>query len=238
VAATMGFTRGMWFNSAADIFDEFARSTAGRPNDQSGLTHTTLKAKGPQLWPYPALLGKSIERRYTDGVFPTISGKAKFLARPHVEQEEKPTADFPLLLTTGRLPNHWHTLTKSGTVPALTKADNEPYVQMHPADAEALFLTNGQPLVVQSTRGTARTNLRVDHHISPGTVFMPMHWNELYGESISCNESTSDARDPLSKQPSLKYCAVRVSAEVARPKTEVDIKKVEAPTQTEPAARL
>jgi anaerobic selenocysteine-containing dehydrogenase len=117
-------------------------------------------------------------------------------------------------------------------------SDNDPYVQMHPADAEALFLTNGQPVIVQSTRGTARTHLRVDNHISPGTVFMPMHWNELYGESISCNESTSDARDPISKQPSLKYCAVRVSAEVVRPKLEADAKKEESPAKTEPAARL
>jgi len=221
VAAAMSFTRGMWFNTAEDIFDEFARSTAGRPNDQSALSHATLRAKGPQIWPCPAL-GAPQERRYTDGVFPTSSGRARFFAREHLTAEEKTTAKFPLLLTTGRVANQWHTRTKTALVPALGKGEAAPSVHMHPADAESLFLQDRQAVTVHSSRGESATILRIDAAMSPGLVWMPIHWNELWGKRASCNEITTDASDLQSKQPALKCCAVSVTAradDAAEPET-------------------
>ena len=108
VAAAMGFNRGMGFTSSAEIYDEFVATTAGRPDDQSGLSHELLARDGPQQWPYPAG-GPGQAWRYTDHVFPTPTGRARFLARAPVEPDESPSPDFPLLLTTGRLPNQWHT---------------------------------------------------------------------------------------------------------------------------------
>ena len=210
-AAAMGFRTGMWFNNAVEIFDEFALSTAGRPNDQSGLSHAVLAAEGPQLWPSPKS-GTSVERRYTDGRFATPTGRARFFSRAHLDPEERPDAEFPMILTNGRLPNQWHTRTKTGLVDALNKGNPEPYLQMHPADAEALSLRNLQPVQIRSRRGTALSILKIDPNIAAGTVFMPIHWNELWFHAASVNEATSDAQDPVSKQPSLKYCAVSVSA--------------------------
>jgi anaerobic selenocysteine-containing dehydrogenase len=83
VARRMGLGRGMSFSNAAAIFDEFSRSTSGRPNDQTALTHERLQKQGPQQWPFPAL-GQSAMRRYEDGQFPTPSGRAQFFASPNI----------------------------------------------------------------------------------------------------------------------------------------------------------
>ena len=219
VAEVMGFPSGMRFSSADQIFDEFARVTAGRPNDQSALSHELLRKKGPQQWPYPAL-GRSSARRYEDGHFPTPSGRAQFFARRHLPPDEMPDDEFPLVLTTGRVAGQWHTRTKTGLVEQLNRSDPAPYLQMHPGDAEALELSDGEQVEVRSRRGTALSVLRVDAGILRGTVFMPIHWNELWSPAASCNEATTDATDPISKQPALKCCAVRVGAPSQRTRRE------------------
>lgn len=211
VSEVLGFRAGMKFTSSEEIFDEFARVTAGRPNDQSALSYELLGRKGPQQWPYPAL-GHSSARRYEDHEFPTPSGKARFFARPYAEPEEMPDRLFPLVLTTGRVANQWHTRTKTGQVASLNKADPSPFVQMHPDDARALGLRDGQRVLVRSRRGSAHTIVRIDPQTPLGTVFMPIHWNDLWGKAASPNEATTELFDPLSKQPALKFCAVSISA--------------------------
>ena len=211
VAAAMGFARGMGFASAADIFAEFAATTAGRPDDQSGMSHDLLDRDGPQQWPYPAG-GTGHAWRYADHVFPTPSGRARFFARPQGDPDESPSPEFPLLLTTGRVPNQWHTRTKTGLVDVLNKGDPEPFLSIHPTDAQALHIRSGQRVKVRSRRGTAASVARVDLTVTPGVVFLPIHWNQLWGEAASPNEATSDAHDAISKQPSLKYCPVAVAA--------------------------
>ena len=201
----------MSFGSAAAIFDEFARTTTGRPDDQSALYHDMLRVKGPQQWPSPAL-GRATRRRYLDGVFPRPGGKAKFWAPREIPREEQPDSEFPLALTTGRTLNQWHTRTKTGTVAQLNLKDPAPYLQMHPEDAAALRLEDGQQVEIRSRRGTATSPLRIDEAIAAGTVFMPIHWNELWSPGASPNEASSDDKDPISKQPALKYCAVAVRA--------------------------
>jgi anaerobic selenocysteine-containing dehydrogenase len=211
VAQAMGFSRGMSFAGAAAIFDEFARSTAGRPNDQSALHHAMLRQKGPQQWPYPAL-GQTKARRFEDGVFPTASGKARFFPRQHMDMEDRPSQAFPLILTTGRLLNQWHTRTKTAHVPLLNKLDPAPYLQMHPDDAKAMGLHDRQHVAVASRFGRAETFLKIDEEITPGVLFMPIHWNDLWGHRASPNETTSNLRDAVSKQPALKAVAVNVVA--------------------------
>lgn len=209
-AESMGFRAGgMRFATAADVFDEFARVTAGRPNDQSALSHALLRAKGPQQWPCPAL-GNASARRFEDGQFPTPSGRARLLARPYVAPEEAPDADFPLVLTTGRTAGQWHTRTKTGLVEELNKLDPAPYVHMNAADATRLVLREGQFVDVASRRGVANGVLRVDPDTPAGTVFMPIHWNDLWASAASPNEATTDQADPISRQPALKACAVAV----------------------------
>jgi anaerobic selenocysteine-containing dehydrogenase len=209
VAAGMGFTSGLKHNSAAEIFDEFARTTAGRPNDQSALHHELLTVKGPQQWPYPAM-GKSSERRYTDAKFPTPTGKARFWARRPLEEGEKTCAEYPLVLTSGRVLNQWHTRTKSGNVQQLNKLDPAPFLQIHPDDARELRIEEGDQVQITSRRGRCQSTAKLDPQTPAGTVFMPMHWNELWCAGASPNEASSDLTDPISKEPALKCCAVCV----------------------------
>jgi sulfite reductase (NADPH) flavoprotein alpha-component len=209
IAGEMGFTSQMQFNSSAEIFQEFAQSTAGRPNDQSGLSHELLRFRGPQQWPFPSG-GASQERRYADGKFPTASGKARFWARRAEELAERVNPEFPLVLTTGRLLNQWHTRTKTGLVSNFNKRGDTNVVTVNPADARSLSLCDGEFITVQSRRGISRGKLRCDDRIPAGTVFMPIHWNELFAPQASPNEVTADHTDPISRQPALKYCAVRL----------------------------
>lgn len=210
IAAAMGFTVGLRHENAAQIFDEFARTTAGRPNDQSALHHELLRVKGPQQWPYPAM-GRPAERRYTDGRFPTPSGKARLWARKLNPEAEQTSPEFPLLLTTGRVLNQWHTRTKTGNVDQLNKMDPAPFVQMHPGDAAELVLGEGDKVSIHSRRGRCVGIVHLDSDASPGTVFVPIHWNELWSQGASPNEATTDDVDPLSKQPGLKSCAVSIA---------------------------
>jgi predicted molibdopterin-dependent oxidoreductase YjgC len=209
VAEAMGFKSGVRFETAADVFDEFARITAGRPNDQSALSHALLRAKGPQQWPYPAL-GHTSARRYEDGHFPTPSGRAQFFAREWVAPDEAPDERFPLTLTTGRLAGHWHTRTKTGLVEQLNKADPAPYVRMNPGDAANLHLHDNQFVEVESRRGCVDGVVRLDSASPAGTVFVPIHWNDLWAKRASPNEATTDTVDLISREPALKACAVRV----------------------------
>ena len=77
------------------------------------------------------------------------------------------------------------------------------------------MLFDEQHVTIRSSRGAARARLCTDASVPSGTAFMPIHWNELFSNGASPNEATTDASDQLSKQPSLKYCAVRIEADVS-----------------------
>src|SRR6185436_11896864 len=100
-------------------------------------------------------MGGPAERRYEDGFFPTPDGRARFFARAYQGDEELPSREFPLLLTSGRVAGQWHTRTKTGLVPALNKLDPSPYLEMHPEDARTLALRAGQKLTITSRRGSS-----------------------------------------------------------------------------------
>ncbi len=211
IAHEMGFQAGLRFRNAAEIFDEFARSTSGRPNDQSALSHEWLAKRGPTQWPAPSL-GNPARRRYTDGIFPTDSGKARLFARPYLPPDEAPSAQFPMVLSTGRVHSQWHTRTKTGNVRQLNALVPEPFLEMNPQDAGELGLNDGQRVEIRSRRGRAVSSLAIRAGAVPGMVFLPMHWNDLWCPEASPNEVTTDAADPISRQPGFKACAVRVSA--------------------------
>jgi ferredoxin-nitrate reductase len=86
-----------------------------------------------------------------------------------------------------------------------------PFLEIHPKDAEKLKIEDGVWITVRSRRGQARLPAKVTKAIAPGTVFMPMHWGELWGEQTEVNALTHDAACPISLEPELKACAVMVS---------------------------
>jgi ferredoxin-nitrate reductase len=208
-AREMGFGKFFPYEAAEDIFAEFVRLTKGTSCDYSGASYDRLKAS-PLQWPCPADDHPGTERLYGAGRFPGARGKARFIATEHQEPFEPVDGEYPLVLTTGRLKNQWHTMTRTGKVAALRKISPEPFLELHPSDARENGLRDADFAEVVSRRGKAVVQVRVTAEIRLGTCFMPFHWGRQFGFYKSANNLTVTARDPVSRQPELKACAVKV----------------------------
>ncbi|RDG37024.1 molybdopterin dinucleotide binding domain-containing protein, partial [Streptomyces corynorhini] len=152
-------------------------------------------------------------------VFPTASGRAVFFARPYLPGAELPDEDFPYVLNTGRVAHQWHTLTRTGKIAKLNRLDPGPFVEIHPQDARALGIAEGDRVEVASRRGRAVLPAVLTDRVRPGDCFAPFHWNDLFGADLSVNAVTSDAVDPISFQPGFKFCAVSLTGLGAPPTT-------------------
>ncbi|MDX5569227.1 molybdopterin-dependent oxidoreductase, partial [Streptomyces sp. ID05-04B] len=247
VARAMGYESGFSYDSAEEIFEEIKRAyNPATGYDLRGVTYERLRV-APVQW--PAGTADGFDRnpvRYVndDGTltFPTASGRAVFHPRPHVPPAEMPDDDYPFVLNTGRLQHQWHTLTKTAKVAKLNKLDPGPFVEVHPEDAAALGLADGDSVEVASRRGRAVLPAVVTDRVLPGSCFAPFHWNDLFGEYLSVNAVTSDAVDPLSFQPELKVCAVSLTkvstpVTVLSPATEAPAARAAEPAALVPAAR-
>ncbi|MFG2824974.1 molybdopterin-dependent oxidoreductase [Kitasatospora sp. NPDC048365] len=229
VACAMGFAEAFTYASAEEVFEELKQFRNPKTGwDLRGVTYERLR-ETPVQWPAAAEDGpdRNPVRYRNDGVsqqllvredgtrpalaFPTPSGRAVFHARPHADPAELPDDDFPFVLNTGRVQHQWHTLTKTGKVAKLNRLNPGPFVEIHPLDAEALGLADGDAVEIASRRGRAVLPAVVTDRVRQGTCFAPMHWNDLFGEYLSVNAVTSDAVDPVSQQPELKFCAVTLS---------------------------
>lgn len=201
---------GFEYESAAEVWDEFRRATAGRPCDLTGITARRLREQRHVYWPCLAEDHPGSPRRYLDGIFPTPDGRARFLPRPHRDPREPADHEFPFVLTTGRLYAHWHTLTRTAKCDKLVRRSPEPYLEMHPDDAAAVGVRPGDLVQVSSRRGTIRLPVRVSDAALPGTVFLPFHWGDQFAQGNAVNYLTLSATDTVSRQPELKFCAVAV----------------------------
>jgi ferredoxin-nitrate reductase len=207
----LGFAEQFGWRDAGEVYAEFAALTAGRVCDSSGLSHQLLAGHGPQQWPFPAGTepGGGQARLYTDHHFPTPSGRARLWADPPLGLAEPPDAEFPLVLTVGRVLGHWHTMTRTVHVARVAKAHPEPLLEVHPNDAARAGLVEGGEAQVRSRRGALRVKLQLTERIRPGTVFLPMHWGASQGElACEANRLMHELACPISQQPELKGAAV------------------------------
>lgn len=211
LAQKMGFP-GFDYKSPADIFKEHAGLTAGTSIDISGLDYSILQARRSVQWPYPpGAGGDGTPRLFTDWKFHTGSGKAIFHAPPDELRSELPDSDYPLILTTGRIRDQWHTMTKTGKVSKLRQHTPRAMLQMHPGDALERNITDGDMVVVGSRRGEVRVPVQLSGDMKKGTVFLPMHWGKVAGSDLNrANNLTNNLVDALSKEPDFKFCAVHV----------------------------
>jgi ferredoxin-nitrate reductase len=206
----MGWKEAFSHASASEIFDEFAALTAGKICDYSGVSHARLRHDGPLQWPVPTADHAGTARLYTDGCFPTADGRARFVPVEHAEPLEPEDHRFPLILTTGRVRDHWHTRTRTGKAPALAARTPEPILEISLGDARRTGIQDGDFVEIASRRGKAVAQCRVTAAIREGTCFLPFHWGRQAGFYKSANNLTLGGRDPLSRQPELKACAVRL----------------------------
>ncbi|MFE9123048.1 molybdopterin-dependent oxidoreductase [Streptomyces sp. NPDC007172] len=252
VACAMGFADGFTYASSEEVFEELKQAWNPKTGwDLRGVTYERLRATSVQ-WPAPSPDGpdRNPIRYVNDGVsqdllerpdgtrprlaFPTPGGRARFFARPHLPPAELPDSHYPFTLNTGRLQHQWHTLTKTGKVTKLNRLDPGPFVEVHPEDAAALGIGEGDHLEVASRRGRAVLPAVLTDRVRQGECFAPFHWNDLFGEYLSVNAVTNDAVDPLSLQPEFKVCAVALArTDAPRPSAPEAPEAPEAPDPEE-----
>ncbi len=213
----MGF-HGFDFRSAAEVFEEHARLTAGTNLDIAGLTHAELRRRGSVQWPLQREVVRGREevggtaRLFTDHRFHTPDGRARlFPVLPPAHEPEPPDREHPLVLTTGRIRDQWHTRTRTGKVSRLNRHHPRPFLEIHPDDARARGIGEGDLVRIENGRGEVRVPARVSPEMRPGTVFLPMHWGRMGDETgARANNLTSDRVDPISKEPDFKFSRVRI----------------------------
>ncbi|MFW5331360.1 molybdopterin-dependent oxidoreductase [Hydrogenophaga sp. ZJX-1] len=212
------------YPDAESIWLEHRESTRGRDLDITGLSYEMLDEQGPQQWPLREGETQGKVRLYADGVFPTADGRARFAALPFRPLAEPRESRFPFSLTTGRLRDQWHGMTRTGTLGRLFGHVAEPAVQLHPQDMERRGLKDGDLVHVTSKRGSIVLPLQASKEIGLSQAFIAMHWGAEYlsgrdshGEPLAgVNALTTSAYCPTSKQPELKHAAVKIlKAELA-----------------------
>jgi assimilatory nitrate reductase catalytic subunit len=220
VAKRMGYVDAFAYSEAADVFTEFARLSGYQNNGQrdfdisayADLSYEQYDNLQPTQWPITATQPNGQARMYTDGRFFSPSGKAQFIAvspRPAAV----PTDDeYPLILNSGRIRDHWHTLTRTGRSARLSAHISEPYVEVHPQDAGQYGLTDKALARVTSRWGDVIVRVTVSDHQRPGSVFIPMHWNDQFASRACVDSLINDATDPVSGQPEFKHTPVRVES--------------------------
>jgi formate dehydrogenase major subunit len=189
----------MRYQSPEEVFAEFAALT----KNYQGLSYERLGRTG-KLWPCPEPGGDGQAVLFGND-FPTPSRRGRFVPCVFAPAKELPDDDYPLVLNTGRLLEHWHTGTMTRRAAALDALQPTPFVEVHPVDLERIGLADGAMVTVRSRRGAIRLEARASERMQPGGVFIPFHFREA-----AANVLTLDELDPDGKIPEFKFCAVRI----------------------------
>ncbi|HKZ39136.1 MAG TPA: molybdopterin-dependent oxidoreductase, partial [Chryseolinea sp.] len=210
-AQAMGY-EGFNYNSPAEIYAEHCKLTQNTNIDISGLSYERLKSEGTFQWPVPTSDHPGTKRLFTDHLFYTPSKKARFFPLDQPENLSEPVSKkFPLILTTGRIRDQWHTMTKTGKVNKLRQHIDKPFVEMHPHDASDRFIKEGDVVIVENGRGEVRVRVKITEDIKRGVVFLPIHWGKILEQDHArANNLTSVLVDPISKEPDFKFSAIEV----------------------------
>lgn len=234
------------WNTPEEAFAAWQRCSAGRPCDYTGLSYDALRGGSGIQWPCTDEHPDGTERLYADGTFfahpdyceaygkdlitgaplePTEyramnpDGRAIIKAAEYVPAHERPSADYPFGLITGRTVYHFHSRTKTGRTPQLQAAAPEVWAEIAETDAQRLGVAEGDMLEIRTPRGCVLAAARITA-IRPGVVFLPFHYGywDRDGDGIAdgdghhraANELTLTDWDPVSKQPIFKTAAAAV----------------------------
>ncbi|PTS87518.1 MULTISPECIES: nitrate reductase [unclassified Caulobacter] len=215
VAVAMGHD-GFGWTSPASVFREWVRLTAyendERVLDLSGLSRLDpdgYAGLDPVQWPVKAD-GQGTARLFADGQFQTPDRRARMIPTRPVGPAEAVSDAYPLSLNTGRIRDQWHTMTRTGLAADLCRHAPEPFVEMHPADAQAAGVKDGALARVMTVRGEAVVMAKVTDRQRPGDLFMPMHWTDSFAPSGRSNGLIAPHTDPTSGQPEFKHTPARV----------------------------
>ena len=199
------------------VWLEHRESTRGRDLDITGMSYALLEAT-PLQWPMKEGESEGKPRLYENNVFPTQNGKAQFVNTVYKPVAEPRESRYPFSLTTGRLRDQWHGMSRTGTLGKLFGHVAEPTVQMNIQDMTRRLLKEGDLVHVTSKRGSILLPVQASKEVGMSQAFIAMHWGEEYlsGQSSSgerlagVNALTTSSYCPSSKQPELKHAAVKI----------------------------
>lgn len=217
------------FKTTDDVWEEMMLASKDTPYDFMGITRERLRNERGVRWPAPTVDSPGTARRFVKGDDPLLDrgpwrddslkdGETKFYAapdnraivwlRPAMPPAEPADDEYPFVLSTGRVLEHWHTGTMTMKARELRRAYPEAFVEINPVDARKLDVRSGDKVRITSRRGEVTIAARVVDMPQPGMVFVPMHWAD--SDSL-INKVTIDAYDAGSKQPEYKICAVKLA---------------------------
>ncbi|MCC6319031.1 MAG: molybdopterin oxidoreductase family protein [Gemmatimonadaceae bacterium] len=206
LASRLGAADKFAHQSAREIFDELRVASRGGVADYYGITWERIDEQFGVFWPCPSADHPGTPRLYEGGRFGHADGKAHLQVVEWRPQREEPDAEYPVILTTGRVVSHFLSGTQTRRIGPLVDQCPQPFCEMHPRLAETLGVKDGDIVRVESRRGSLVVRASVVHTIRPDTVFVPYHWPL----DRAANACTVRALDPVSRIPEYKVCAARV----------------------------
>jgi len=218
LARRMGYNEGFNFEGPHEIFDEHARLSGFRNDGHylfditglAGKSRAAYDAMEPIQWPVPSGAFVGTNRLFTDGQFATEDGRARFVSVVPRDPANPPDETYPLRLNTGRVRDHWHTLTRTARAPRLNQHIAEPTLAMHPGDMRRAGVGDGDLVRVASHWGTAVIRAEASDGQKLGQVFMPIHWNDQFASSARVGALANPEVCPVSGEPEFKHTPVRV----------------------------
>ena len=230
IAAALNRKHGMTFQSPREIFEELRVASRGGICDYSGITYEKIEKQFGVFWPCPSTDpdGKAIDHPGTERLFEIGSwnpvakgagpyyftdGKAHFVVAPYTPPTEEIDAEYPLMLTTGRVVSQFLSGTQTRRIGPLVEQYPEPLIELHPKLAATLGIVDRDWVTAETRRGTITLRAQVVKTIRPDTIFIPYHW----AGRKSVNRLTISAQDPMSKIPEYKVCSVRLKRADAAP---------------------
>ena len=217
VAKRMGYGKGFNHASPAEIFREAAalsghRTDVRRDFDVSAkadLSDADFAAMNPFQWPAPKGAEDAETRFFAEGGFYHADQRARFVP-VQAKNASRTTEELPFVLNTGRIRDHWHTMTRTARSARLSGHLAEPFVELHPLDAARLSIAAADIVKVGNGQGQVLLRALITDAVAPGSVFVPMHWTDQYAAQARVDALVPGLTDPFSGQPAFKNVPVAV----------------------------
>ncbi|CAM4325139.1 nitrate reductase [Acinetobacter pragensis] len=226
VAQRMGFS-GFNYQSSYDIFKEHAQLSAyqnseisarsATPNfryfnlqglaDISSAEYDDLKPTQWPVWQWDQPEG-AVARLFSEGQFSHADAKAKFIATAAIDPVNQVSAEYPLVLNTGRIRDQWHTMSRTGLSANLSTHRAEPYCEIHPQDALKFGIKDAELVEVRSAWGLCVLRAQVSENIRRGQIFAPIHWNDQVASDARIGKVVNPVVDAISGEPEFKHTPV------------------------------
>ena len=221
VAQKMGFKDQFNYIHEGQIFDEYVKMTAigneqGKNRALNLIGLADLGNEGyhnlqPQQWPVSKYQKEVVHQRlFTDNRFFTANGKAQFISVSHHRPLSLPNDIFPFALNSGRIRDQWHTMTRTGLSSRLSTHKTEPFVEIHPQDALAAKLIEGDLIQLNSKFGQAVARVDISNKVQPKQLFMPIHWSKTTSSEGNVGTLIKPNTDQNSGQPEYKHTPVKI----------------------------